>query len=134
MGENSENIGPRPAEKCESVLRSNAGNGYELLHAGTRHDYFVPNTGARMILCLLHADMLGDAVKLGFNDPATDDDVNVLVDRIVRRAQYVALREVLAVLDVDGRPALLNHDGVRRMLNDAARNLGTALPVTAADE
>lgn len=131
MGENSET-----SERCESTLRSNAGNGYELQHAGTRLKYLVPVTGGPIVLCRLHADMLGDAVHSTAVDAATDDDVNVLVDRIVHRAQYTALREVLTQIDLsdaDG-DAWFGSNDFRQMLNDAARNLRTALPVTAADE
>jgi hypothetical protein len=81
--------------------------------------------------------------------PTTDDDVSVLVDRIVRRAQYAALREVLVVVNGWVAGTAENHEAMqhrgnccrdfapadfRQMLNDAARNLGTTLPVTAADE
>lgn len=79
-------------------------------------------------------------------DPATDDDVQELVDRIVRRAQYVALREVLKALDDWRMGARENHDAlghrgeyrpcwesfatgdVRRMVSDAARELGVPDP------
>lgn len=150
MGENS-----KTSEQCESRLLTNAGNGYELQHAGARERYVVPGTGSPMTLCRLHADMLGDAV-LSVAAGTANDDVNALVDRIVRRAQYTALREVLDVLDTavasvrvrcrkshgparghdDGRECGLDFEvsDFRAMLNDAARNLGTALPVTVTDE
>lgn len=80
-------------------------------------------------------------------DPATDDDVQQLVDRLVRRASYLALRQVLDVLDGWREGARSNHDAlshrgerdcwehfetddVRRMIADAARDLGTADPTT----
>jgi hypothetical protein len=73
-------------------------------------------------------------------DPATDDDVTELVDRIVRRAQYVALGAVLAQVDrwlakagdtVD--PVVLARgevaaDSFRGMVNDAATDLGVPRP------
>jgi hypothetical protein len=81
-------------------------------------------------------------------DPAHDDDVAEIVERLVRRAQYLALREVLIVLDSWREGARSNHDGmghqreiaseecwenfhasdVRTMVADAARELRTADP------
>lgn len=76
-------------------------------------------------------------------DPATEDDSNELLDRIVRRAQYTALHEVLSVLDgwIEGNA--VNAEGgvgeveaihrfhsldIRRMVNDAARELRVPEP------
>jgi hypothetical protein len=83
-------------------------------------------------------------------DPATEDDVSELVARIVRRAQYDALRAVLSVLDgwVEGmaRNCEELHEGthpvddcsktfhvrdIRAMVGDAARHLGTVAPPEA---
>lgn len=79
-------------------------------------------------------------------DPATDDSVPDLVDRIVRRAQYVALRTTLEVLDGWIKGAEANHDAnahrgetdpcweqfapedIRSMVNDAARELKVPEP------
>ncbi len=84
-------------------------------------------------------------------DPATADDIAELVERIVRRAQYEALRMVLSVLDEgiqstsefcheQGHGSANQHDDGRlcgeafdvddfqRMVNDAARRLHTAQP------
>lgn len=82
-------------------------------------------------------------------DPATTDDFADLVDRMVRRAQYLALRAVLDSLDgwIEGDKA--NHDAmehrnentgsecwtnyhpddVRTMVQDAARDLGLTAPL-----
>jgi hypothetical protein len=81
-------------------------------------------------------------------DPATEDDTNELLDRIVRRAQYTGLKALLGVLDgwVEGcqsnaealgrrRPdadgVMFVRGDIRRMVNDAARELGTAQPWAA---
>jgi hypothetical protein len=79
-------------------------------------------------------------------DPALDDRVDELVDRIVRRAQYETLRKMLAVLDGWREGSQSNHDelghrdefesccgnhhanDVRNMVNDAARELGVPEP------
>jgi hypothetical protein len=76
-------------------------------------------------------------------DPATDDSVSDLVDRIVRRSQYLALREVLDVLDGWIKGNAENAEGgvgeleavhrfhsqdIRHMINDAARELGVPEP------
>jgi hypothetical protein len=81
-----------------------------------------------------------------WRDPAADDDVDELLDRIVRRAQYGALRQVLYVLDGWREGARSNHDAlghrdesrpcwetwdtgdIAHMVADAARDLGTADP------
>jgi hypothetical protein len=80
-------------------------------------------------------------------DPATEDDVPELVDRIVRRARFEALRTMLGVLDswIDG--AAENHEAmshrdndccrdfapadIRRMVNDAAAELRVPEPYRA---
>lgn len=80
-------------------------------------------------------------------DPATDDDSNELLDRIVRRAQFTALSAMLGVLDswIDG--AAENHEAmshrdndccrdfapadIRRMVNDAAAELRVPAPYRA---
>lgn len=82
------------------------------------------------------------------DDPARDDDSNELLDRIVRRAQYTALVAMLAVVDGWVEGAQENHealqhrgesigsecwtqfhpDDIRNMINDAAREVGTADP------
>jgi hypothetical protein len=77
-------------------------------------------------------------------DPATEDDSNELLDRIVRRAQYTALHAMLGVLDgwIDG--AAEHHEqaahrdsdccrdfapaDIRRMVNDAAAELRVPAP------
>lgn len=83
-------------------------------------------------------------------DPATTDTVPELVDRVVRRAQYEALKAALAVLAgwVEsaqennasmgrgtgiGDPVMFDVDEIRRMINDTARELGTALPWRPTD-
>lgn len=53
-------------------------------------------------------------------DPATDDNVHELLDRIVRRSQYVALREVLAALD--GWIKTARHNCVRDGHGSAAQH------------
>lgn len=88
-------------------------------------------------------------------DPATDDNVHELLDRIVRRSQYVALREVLAQLDGwieraektcraedhgdgsshdDGRPCGRDFDvaDFRTMVNGAADELRVPRPYRPA--
>jgi len=74
-------------------------------------------------------------------DPATDDDVTELLDRIVRRAQYDALRAVRRALAgwmegarANGSPAYGEYDvfhssDIGRMINDAARELGVPEPM-----
>jgi len=78
------------------------------------------------------------------SDPAADDDSNELLDRIVRRAQYTALSAMLGVVDGWVEGAQANHEGlghrdkdccstfhpddIKRMINDAAREVGTAEP------
>jgi hypothetical protein len=81
-------------------------------------------------------------------DPATDDEVSELVDRIVRRSQYQALKAVLEALDGWIAGNLENVEGgigeleavhrfhaqdVRRMVNDAARELRVPEPYRADD-
>lgn len=77
-------------------------------------------------------------------DPAVDDDSNELLDRIVRRAQYTALHAMLGVLDGWIEGAAENHEAmshrdndccrdfapadIRRMINDAAAELGVPAP------
>lgn len=76
-------------------------------------------------------------------DPATDDDVEEIVERLVRRAQYLALRKVLDILDGWIKGAAENVEGgfgeieaihrfhsvdIRTMVADAARELRTADP------
>lgn len=81
-------------------------------------------------------------------DPATDDDVDEIVERLVRRAQYLALRKVLDVVEGWREGARSNHDAnghrnevpgydcweqwhssdIRTMVADAARELHTADP------
>jgi hypothetical protein len=69
-------------------------------------------------------------------DPATTDDTQELLDRVIRRAQYLALQAVLA--EVDKRLAFpigsgpWNRGDIRQMVNDAARALGTAEPYRVA--
>jgi hypothetical protein len=84
-------------------------------------------------------------------DPATEDRVPELCDRIVRRSQYDALKAVLAVLAgwIEGARencSAMEHrrhngplcgmhfevDDFRNMINDAARELGTVEPWKAA--
>jgi hypothetical protein len=80
-------------------------------------------------------------------DPATDDDVHELVDRIIRRSHYVALKVVLKQLDGWIAGNLENVEGgigeleavhrfhtqdVRRMVNDAARELRVPEPYREA--
>jgi hypothetical protein len=76
------------------------------------------------------------------DDPAATDDSNELLDRIVRRAQYTALKAMLDMVDgwVEGvrdnnvamnRPnddVLFEPLDIKRMVNDVARELGTAQP------
>jgi hypothetical protein len=85
-------------------------------------------------------------------DPATEDDVSELVDRVVRRAQYLALRTVLEALDGwvataertcraeyhgdghdDGRPcgAVFDVSDFRAMVNDSAAALNVPAPFRA---
>jgi hypothetical protein len=84
-------------------------------------------------------------------DPALEDNVPELVERIERRAKYVALRHMLHVLDgwiegAQGNHEALGHRGesspcwnrfdaedFRRMVNDAARELGVPEPHRPAD-
>jgi hypothetical protein len=65
-------------------------------------------------------------------DPATTDDTDDLMRRVVRRAQYMALKTMLDVVnqfaDQNGRDEPLFADDVRIMVNDAARRCGTAEP------
>lgn len=88
-------------------------------------------------------------------DPATEDDSNELLDRIVRRSQYTALKAMLSVLagwvegargncEAVGHGRASAHNGglicgeqfdiddIRNMINDTARELGTAQPWTGA--
>jgi hypothetical protein len=77
------------------------------------------------------------------NDPALDDNAIELTDRIVRRAGYVALKQVLTALDGWIKGNIDNVEGgigeleavhrfhsqdIRNMVNDAARDLGVPLP------
>lgn len=74
-------------------------------------------------------------------DPATTDDPQELMDRVIRRAQYLALQRVLTELDIQhaaqfsgqrcSAPAWSRGD-IRQMVNDAARALGTAEPYRVA--
>jgi hypothetical protein len=59
-------------------------------------------------------------------DPTTEDDVPELVERIVRRAQFEALRTVLDVLDgwIDG--AAENHEAMSHRDNDCCRDFAPA--------
>lgn len=79
-------------------------------------------------------------------DPATDDDIDEIVERLVRRAQYLALRKVLDVLEGWREGAHGNHEtgmhgvgdepcwetfrsaDIRVMVADAASELRTADP------
>jgi hypothetical protein len=85
------------------------------------------------------------------SDPATTDHTDELVERIVRRAYYSALRKVLDVLEGSRETQRENHDAMshrgesfgeqcwehwhssdfRTMVTDAARELGTADPMLA---
>lgn len=70
-------------------------------------------------------------------DPATADDTQELMDRVVRRAQYLALQGVLAELDKQHAATgmtgpVWSRDSIGRMVNDAARALGTAQPYRVA--
>jgi hypothetical protein len=60
-------------------------------------------------------------------DPASTDDAQELMDRVIRRAQYLALQAVLAQLDKT-HLAILHRNGMGNVVNDAARALGTAEP------
>lgn len=84
-------------------------------------------------------------------DPCTEDDVDELIDRIMRRAQYQALRGFLLVLDewVDGarsndkatgRAAVFGEhdvtfvrDDIRNMVTDTAAELSVPDPVVLAE-
>lgn len=59
-------------------------------------------------------------------DPATDDSVPELAERIVRRAQFEALRTMLSVLDgwIDG--AAENHEAMSHRDNDCCRDFAPA--------
>jgi hypothetical protein len=59
-------------------------------------------------------------------DPATDDDSNELLDRIVRRAQYTALRAMLDVLDGWIEGAAENHEAMSHRDNDCCRDFAPA--------
>jgi hypothetical protein len=59
-------------------------------------------------------------------DPATTDDAQELMDRVIRRAQYLALQAVLDATRLSDRTA------IGQIVNDAARALGTAEPYRVA--
>jgi hypothetical protein len=59
-------------------------------------------------------------------DPATTDDTQELLDRVIRRAQYLALQAVLDATRLSDRTA------IGQIVNDAARALGTAEPYRVA--
>lgn len=64
-------------------------------------------------------------------DPATTDDTQELLDRVIRRAQYLALQAVVTEVDRWLAPAD-RRDYVGSLVNDAARALGTAEPYRVA--
>jgi hypothetical protein len=73
----------------------------------------------------------------GEPDPATTDDTQELMDRVIRRAQYLALQAALTELDrahaATGMTGpVWSRDSIGRMVNDAARALGTAEPYRVA--
>jgi hypothetical protein len=64
---------------------------------------------------------MGEMMKDSTDDPATDDDVTELVDRIVRRAQYAAVLVRLSLAPVP-------ECDVRELVNRAARELDVPPP------
>jgi hypothetical protein len=116
---------------------------------GERHPVEQPGPGQQSAWTVFH-DKMSEAIRAADEavqaavrqpqpaDPATEDSVPDLVDRVVRRAQYLALREVLSALDgwiegmrenaAPGSLLAFHQDDIRRMVNDAAHRLGTAQP------
>lgn len=115
---------------------------------GARTLVDVLNDGEQLLAKLRDEIAAAQPQPAAETDPATDDSVSDLVDRIVRRSQYLALREVLDVLDgwergarengdLGARPAYGEYDvwhssDVRRMIDDAARELGVPEPSKAS--